>query len=146
MSAARLGLWKACLTFEENRDTKFSTYAVKCITNEVLLVLRREAKHRLVFSLDQVQPSDNDDVKDSFNLGALISAPDDVFDQAIVAAVLSELKNYPTLSAFVFSDKTQVELAKELGCSQAKISRKIRYERRKLRTRLRKLGILDESK
>lgn len=37
---AMLGLWKACCTYDEERDTQFSTYACQVISNNIRMYLR----------------------------------------------------------------------------------------------------------
>lgn len=42
-----LGMVKALNTYDKNLgEAKFSTYAIRCITNEILYFMRRERKHR----------------------------------------------------------------------------------------------------
>jgi RNA polymerase sigma factor (sigma-70 family) len=50
---AKLGLWKACTTYDPKRS-KFSTWAVNCIRNELLMAYRSASKHKgvEVLSLD----------------------------------------------------------------------------------------------
>lgn len=49
-----LGLMKATLSFDENKGTKFSTFASMCIRNEILMFYRKENKKRsFVISLDE---------------------------------------------------------------------------------------------
>lgn len=40
-----IGLWRACKSFNEEKNTCFSTYAFKCIKNEMAMLLRKECKH-----------------------------------------------------------------------------------------------------
>lgn len=51
-----LGLWKACNTYDESKDTQFSTYACQVIANEIRMYLRRILKPtdilRDAYSLD----------------------------------------------------------------------------------------------
>lgn len=47
---ALLGLWQACLTYDENKS-KFSTYAVSCILNRLRIQFRERAKHPETVSL-----------------------------------------------------------------------------------------------
>lgn len=54
-----MGLWKACKRFEETKS-KFSTFACKCIKNEMLLFLRQENKQKGQISGDA--PINNGDV------------------------------------------------------------------------------------
>lgn len=44
LQCGRMGLWKACKKFEEDKGYKFSSYAVKVIRNEMLLYLKKETK------------------------------------------------------------------------------------------------------
>ena len=47
---AVLGLWKACLTYDESKS-KFSTYAVSCMLNKMKVWLRDRSKHPDTVSL-----------------------------------------------------------------------------------------------
>lgn len=48
-----VGLIKAVNTFKLEKDIKFSTYASRCIRNEISMYLRKQRKHRGIFSLDE---------------------------------------------------------------------------------------------
>ena len=43
VQAGFIGLWKACISYDDSRN-KFSTYAVRCIMNEIRVELRHRAK------------------------------------------------------------------------------------------------------
>lgn len=45
MQCGMMGLWKACLKFDETKQNQFSTFASKCIKNEINYFLRSELKH-----------------------------------------------------------------------------------------------------
>lgn len=45
MQCGRLGLWKSCITYNENKETKFMSYAYKCISNEMGMYIKKEMKH-----------------------------------------------------------------------------------------------------
>lgn len=49
---ARIGLWQACKTFDEDRGTKFSSYAGMCIDNAIKIAFRRMRRQIPTVSLD----------------------------------------------------------------------------------------------
>ena len=53
-SVGCIGLKKAIATFDYEKGKSFSTYAIKCINNEILQYLRRIKKHANVDSLDRI--------------------------------------------------------------------------------------------
>lgn len=57
-----LGLWKACLHFDDNKNIKFSTFAVPCIRNEICMYLRSENKHKNLVSFDALNKIAVEDV------------------------------------------------------------------------------------
>lgn len=61
ISVGSLGLIKAINTFQPNHGTQFSTYAAKCIENEILMLLRVNKKHRTTVSIEDVLSSDSED-------------------------------------------------------------------------------------
>lgn len=61
ISVGSLGLIKAINTYEPDKGTQFSTYAAKCIENEILMLLRVNKKHKGTISIEDVLSSDSDD-------------------------------------------------------------------------------------
>lgn len=58
----RIGLWKACESYDDGKS-KFSTFAVKCIFNEIMREIRHRAKERRLgyaVSLDEVIGTEED--------------------------------------------------------------------------------------
>ena len=51
VSIGLMGLIKAVDTFDKNKEVKFSTYAMKCIDNEILLFIRKNKTHKKHVSL-----------------------------------------------------------------------------------------------
>lgn len=47
----RIGLWKACITFNEDHGVAFSSYAYRCIRNAILMALRKKNVFPLSFHL-----------------------------------------------------------------------------------------------
>lgn len=44
-SAGNLGLWKAYRTYKPEKGNKWSSYAARCITNEINFLIRKNVKH-----------------------------------------------------------------------------------------------------
>ena len=53
ISIGTIGLMKAVDTFDSDRRARFSTYASRCIENEILMYLRRNSKTKLEVSIDE---------------------------------------------------------------------------------------------
>ena len=53
-SVGTIGLMKAVNTFNPEKKIKFSTYAIRCIENEILMYMRASKKHNNVTSLDEI--------------------------------------------------------------------------------------------
>ena len=70
ISIGTIGLIKAANTFDENMKIKFSTYAGKCITNEILIALRKAKKEANVLHFDDIVMVQNNGVE--FKLEDLI--------------------------------------------------------------------------
>ncbi len=136
ISVGSLGLIKAINTYKEGLGTQFSTYAAKCIENEILMLLRANKKHKNTCSIDDILCSDEENNK----ITVLDLAYDEDSDVSnnVYNVVLSQkmeillqkylskreyeiikmrygLQNTPAL--------TQREVAKKLGISRSYISR-----------------------
>ena len=81
ISAGSLGLIKAINTYKEGHNTQFSTYAARCIENEILMLLRVNKKHKNNVSIEEVLGGDGDD--NEMTIIDLIEMPESaVEDQA----------------------------------------------------------------
>ncbi len=60
ISVGSLGLIKAINTYKDGMGTQFSTYAAKCIENEILMLLRVNKKHKNDCSIDDILCSDEE--------------------------------------------------------------------------------------
>ena len=58
-----IGLWKAIQQYEPERNIKFSTYAYRCISNEILTFIRKESRQTQLTLMPLT-----DDVEDSNQL------------------------------------------------------------------------------
>ena len=61
ISAGSIGLIKALNSYNLEKGAGLSTYASRCIENEILMLLRSNKKHIVVDSLDETLGSDADD-------------------------------------------------------------------------------------
>ena len=60
ISCGTIGLIKAINSFRLDKGTQISTYAARCIENEILMFLRVTKKHQQVHSLSEALGSDKD--------------------------------------------------------------------------------------
>jgi len=139
IGAARLGLWKACLSFDPSLGTRFSTFAIRCIANEVKLFLRQEARQVPMVSINEFIP----DLEEDVTYECLLGNGENVHAKIAAEEIVRELKKFPLLNAYVMGKKSQGGLAVQLGCSRPSVHRRIRHERRQLKQQLKKLGLLD---
>ena len=61
ISVGTIGLIKAIDTFKLESGHKLTTYAARCIENEILMALRVNQKHSQTVSLNETIQKDNDD-------------------------------------------------------------------------------------
>lgn len=61
LSVGSIGLIKAINSFEYGKGTQLSTYAARCIENEILMLLRVNKKHKKVISLQENLGEDKDE-------------------------------------------------------------------------------------
>ena len=60
VSIGTIGLVKAAITFDTSRNINFSTYATKCINNELFIHFRKNNKYENDISIDEVIGDDNE--------------------------------------------------------------------------------------
>lgn len=135
ISIGTIGLIKAIESFSEGKGTKLATYAARCIENEILMHLRAlkktkkdvslhdpigQDKEGNEISLIDVLKSDSEDVIDTIQLNMelekvkeYINVLDDREKEVIIGRFGLDLKR----------EKTQREIAKELGISRSYVSR-----------------------
>ncbi len=141
ISVGFLGYAKALDSYRTNRNTKFSTYAINCVKNEILYMLKKEKRHRLHnVSMNKTLSTDkngNDlkleeivlDLDDKSQKGLEFSLLEDEKNDKlknIIYTKLTEREKYVITHRYELygvKGKTQNELAEELGMSQANISK-----------------------
>ena len=136
ISIGTIGLIKAVNTFSVDRKIKLATYASRCIENEILMYLRRNARTKGEVSIDEPLNVDweGNELLLSDILGTdvdIISRDlDEEIDKKLLNTAIEKLndreKQIIELRFGLFSggeEKTQKEVADLLGISQSYISR-----------------------
>lgn len=136
ISIGTIGLIKAIATFDPKKATRLSTYAARCIENELLMFLRARKKYSREVSL--YEPIGTDKEGNEINLLDVIeSAPFDIVEECYVkentSYLLRSLKNvlsekeYQVIcrryGLFGMEEETQREIAKKLSISRSYVSR-----------------------
>ena len=91
ISVGTIGLIKAVDSFDNNKGVLLSTYASRCIENEILMLIRANKKHRDVVSLNSVLSPKAD--SDEMELANLIPAVDEeeVFHQVETECLMQDV-------------------------------------------------------
>ena len=146
ISIGTVGLMKAVGTFNSDKNIKLATYASRCIENEILMFIRKNANHKREISFDEPLSVDYDG-NELLLSDILGSEADSVFksmeedeERRIVRNAILELNERERIIVEMrfglngFNELTQKEVADSLGISQSYISRlekKIMYRLRK---------------
>ncbi|RYL92879.1 RNA polymerase sporulation sigma factor SigE [Sporolactobacillus sp. THM19-2] len=135
ISIGTIGLIKAVNTFNPEKKIKLATYASRCIENEILMYLRRNNRRRSEVSLDE--PLNVDWDGNELLLSDILGTDNDVttrgmekkVDQTLLKKamlMLSDREKEIMKLRFGLSggrEKTQKDVADQLGISQSYISR-----------------------
>ena len=135
ISIGTIGLMKGVNTFNSDKKIKLATYASRCIENEILMFLRKSNKIKGEVSIDEPLNKDGDGnellLSDVLGTDPDITSRDleDEVDKTLLRASILKLNNREKdimEMRFGFKtgkEKTQKEVADELGISQSYISR-----------------------
>lgn len=136
ISIGTIGLMKAIKTFDYSKGNNFSTYASRCIENEILMNFRSNKKNAQAVFLDDIISTDKDGNKLSLYEVLCDNSPsvdnqieNKLLYKKIEKIVLTKLENrekeiiIKRFGLFGEIPKTQFELAKELKISRSYISR-----------------------
>ena len=136
ISIGSIGLIKAINSFSGEKNFKVSTYASRCIENEILMYLRSSKKIKSEVSMNTIIGTDKDgndmelleildvDTKDAI---------DTIYNKALVKQVIEYInEKLPKRDKYIMelryglngkSQKTQQQIADELGISRSYVSR-----------------------
>ena len=135
ISIGTIGLIKAVETYQPAKNIKLATYASRCIENEILMYLRKNANRRGEVSLDEPLNTDWDgnelllsDVLGTDSDSIEKPIEDDVDRDLLFTAVSRLSERERTIITLRFGldgrrERTQKEVADQLGISQSYISR-----------------------
>lgn len=135
ISVGAIGLLKAIDTFQYDKGTQFSTYAAKCIDNEILMTIRANKKNQVCVSLYQTIGIDKegneitliDTLYNEDNVALKIeqqAIKDKLME--IIKNVLNDREYQIICMRYGLCDKEilpQREIAKKFGISRSYISR-----------------------
>lgn len=135
ISIGTIGLIKAVNTFNPEKKIKLATYASRCIENEILMYLRRNSRTRSEVSLDE--PLNVDWDGNELLLSDVLGTENDIttkdMERKVERTLLKKAmlmlndreKEIMTLRFGLSGgkEKTQKDVADELGISQSYISR-----------------------
>jgi len=153
-----IGLIKSVDTFDINKNYDFSTYAIKCIDNEILQYFRKNNKTLNNISLNKIIVSNSEFNKNIELKDILEDKEHDIVTdyeekeiQIIIRNLFNELpENQKTIIGLYFSfynnkKITQRELAKLLNVSQAQINKLIKNILKELKIKLETTKIIELS-
>ena len=136
ISIGSIGLMKAIKTFSYEKGNSFSTYASRCIENEILMTFRSDKKNANAVYLDDVISVDKDgnnlslyEILKDTNVDVDKQVENKIIYKKIESIICKNLmarekeiivKRYGLMGE---TPKTQIELAEELNISRSYISR-----------------------
>ncbi len=135
ISIGTIGLIKAINTYKPDRNIKLATYASRCIENEILMFLRKNANVKHEVSIDEPLNTDWDgnELRLEDTLGtesdSVMKVLEEDVDRQLLNAALSRLNEREHMiismrfGLYGKEEKTQKEVADILGISQSYISR-----------------------
>ena len=135
ISIGTIGLIKAIESYSEGKGTKLATYAARCIENEILMHLRALKKTKKDVSLHDPIGQDKEGNEISL-IDVLKSESEDVINTIQLSIELEKMKEFLQIlderekevivgrfGLDLQKEKTQREIAKELGISRSYVSR-----------------------
>lgn len=136
ISVGSIGLIKAVNSYQEGKGSALSTYAARCIENEILMLIRVSKKHKLPLSLNEPIGQDRDgneltinDVVEDKDEDLLEKVDKKIISQKLIAVVKKNLtkREYAIICMRYGLDNTpaltQREIATKLDISRSYISR-----------------------
>lgn len=151
ISIGTIGLIKGITSFDSSKGTRLATYAARCIENEILMSIRSTKKQKNETSLSS--PIGIDSEGNEINLlDVLYTENDSIFDQVDfeieIKKLYSQMKHVLKMREKKIlqmryglenqEEKTQREIAEEMGISRSYVSRIEKKALKKLYQELKK--------
>lgn len=133
MQCGYIGLWQACNKFDESKGYNFSTFAVRCIKNEMAQFLRKELKH-WYYCTDYVITNEEGDKIDILEIFGDEKDIKDAEDKFFIDNALN-VKNGHILKMY-FNGDTLQQIGDKLGITHQAVSKIIKESRPKVRERI----------
>ncbi|MDD6878653.1 MAG: sigma-70 family RNA polymerase sigma factor [bacterium] len=155
ISTGLIGLIKSIDTFDLSKKVKFTTYAIRCIDNEILMFIRKNKKYKNDESIDREFNFDEDNnvvilqnIIQSENSDFVLEYENKEVYRTIRETIdeLSERDRYIVVLYFGFLENrtyTQLEISKKLNISQPYVSRIISEILKKLGKELQEKGAIE---
>ena len=154
VSIGNVGLMKAVTTFDKSKKVEFTTYATRCIDNEILMFLRKLKKDQKVDSFDKTITHDKEGKE--LKIEDTISDETDIvedYEKNITYKIIREIvKELPDrdreiiMLHFGFYNNevhTQKEIADMMSISQSYVSRLITKIVKKIGIQLQNCGVIE---
>ena len=153
ISIGSVGLIKAINSYKADKNIKVATYASKCIENEILMHLRKISKYKREVSFDE--PLNVDSEGNELNLTDLIACDKEVPQENLESSaekmtlwkIINKLpqreKEIMVMRFGLYGneEKTQKEVADNMGISQSYISRLEKKILGRIKKEMIKLGL-----
>lgn len=127
----KIGLWKACLSYDPSRCSTFSVYAYQCIRNEVLMDFRKRSSnarfYKTYLSLDEKLDDDLSQV--NFSELLMDCTNDGWLDRTGFVCSLDQRQTM--ILGYLILGYTQKEISEKIGLCQPSISRAVGDIRKK---------------
>ena len=145
ISIGTIGLIKGVNTYRRDKNIKLATYASRCIENEILMHIRKTSNQKAEVSLDE--PINMDGEGNELVLSDILGTDDNIvtgrLEEDVDLQLLRQaLKDLPHREREIvnmrfglggYQERTQKEVAQQMGISQSYISRLEKRIMQKLR-------------
>lgn len=136
ISVGSLGLIKAINSYKLGHNTQFSTYAARCIENEILMLIRANKKHKNNLNVEDVLGKDDEgneitvgdlSCDEGVDLSAIVEERNNAEKLNIILKKVLNKREYEIMTMRYGLNNTPVlpqrVVAKKLGISRSYISR-----------------------